>query len=85
MSVPLPLKSNCGYLSSRDGKYTTWRGLFGKLFGFNLKEPTDELHPFSKEEKLVETKQLTWLPYLVVYVKLNKFETVGSSITKDLL
>ncbi len=51
MSSPLPPKSKVDYLSSRGGKYTTWRGQSGKLVGFSIGGPSDELRPFTKDKE----------------------------------
>ncbi len=39
------------YLSSWGEKYTTLRGYSGKLFGFSIGGPTDELHPFYRKHQ----------------------------------
>ncbi len=45
------LSPNCGYLSSWGGNSTAWRGKSGKLSGFSIGGPTDELHPFTKSSE----------------------------------
>ncbi len=59
MCSHLPAEPNFGQLSSRSGKYATWRGK--SLFRFNIGAPTDEFHLFTKGSKTTTTNSTVLL------------------------
>ncbi len=39
------------FIIRQGGKHITWRGTSGRLFGFTIGEPSDELRPFTKSSE----------------------------------
>ncbi len=60
--------------------FSCGKAKLGKLFGFIIGRPTDELHPLPKAAKPVWANQLTGLPSVVVYAK---FQFVYTSKSKS--